>query len=504
MRNRGDPGAIVAKNVGLSFLSQVWFVVLAIVTTPYIVETLGVDLYGLYIIVTTVLGYFLFLDLGLGAALIRYVAEYHAVDDFGKIGRLIRTALALYLVVGVVGGVLIAVSATFLVDHVLTLDATDTDLAKVAFLIAAVGFMVNLPGQTFSAVPTALQRFDIVFLRTVLLGTASIGGTVVVLALGYGLLAVLTVNLVVTTLTAALFYIRTRRLVPEVSFRPRVFRPELRLLMGFGLLLAAQNASLRIVMQLDRLVVAAVAPIAAVTYYVVPLSLSQRIDSLVGNIGKATFPATSALFGQQDDRRIEELYLRAMKLTALIAIPVATILFVYAHEIMLLWLNAEFEANSSSVLMILALANLLLAFRTVPAVLLASTNRMKIGTAFTLLSATTNLALVLALVPTLGYEGAAWAVLGTAVIQIPPLYWYVHSRVVSVRLAELVRASLLKPLAAAFALVPAMLWVRSQTVSLAGLILVCLATLTAYFGLTFLLGVYDARERALIRSLLRR
>jgi O-antigen/teichoic acid export membrane protein len=499
-----DRGAIVARNVGLNFVSQLWFAVLSVVTTPYIVRTLGVDTYGLYVIVSTVLGYFSFLDLGLGAAVTKYVAEYHAAGDGRAVNRVLQSALGAYLVLGGAGAIVIAATTTLLVDHVLNVDPTDVGVAHVAFYIAALGFLVNLPAQTFSVVPGALQRFDVVVLRTIVFGTASVVGTVGVLALGYGLREVLLVNLAITVATAVSFYLKTRALLPEASFWPRLHRPELRMLMGFGLLKASQRISTLLVFQLDRLVVGAFAPIAAVAYYVVPLSLTQRILKLAGNVGVAVFPAASALSGQDDTRRIEELYLRAMKLTVLIALPTSSMMFIYSHEIMRYWLSPLFEAKSSLVLMVLSIANLLFAFTTVPAVTLDATGRIRVATLFGFSAAATNLVFVFVLVPTIGFQGAAWAVLANAAIQVPLLLSYVHAKVVSPTLSDLARFSLGRPVFSAALLWPVMIWARSLVSNLGTLALLCLVTALTYFAVTVLVGTYDRRDRALAISLLGR
>jgi O-antigen/teichoic acid export membrane protein len=335
-------------------------------------------------------------------------------------------------------------------------------------------------------------------------GTASIAGTIVVLALGHGLLAVLTVNLVITLLTAVSFYLKSRTLLPGVSFMPRISRFELRLLLGFGALRAVQRVSTRIVFQLDRLVVGAFAPIAAVAYYAVPLALSQQVTGIVNNVGTAVFPAASALSGQRDERRVEELYLRAMKLAALITLPMASIMFFYAHQIMQYWLSPEFEAKSSSVLMILAVANLLFAATTVPAVTLDATGRIRISTLFGLAAAAANLVLVFTLVPTIGFRGAAWAVLGNAAIMVPILLYYVHTRVLEVSLRDLFERCLARPLLAAAVLWPAMIWARQYATNLALVAGLCFVSLLAYVGLTVIVGAFDARDRSLFRSFIGR
>jgi O-antigen/teichoic acid export membrane protein len=267
---------------------------------------------------------------------------------------------------------------------------------------------------------------------------------------------------------------------------------------------ATQRISGRLVFQLDRLVVGAFAPIAAVAYYAVPLSLSQRVMGLVGNVGTAVFPAASSLAGEGDQGRIEELYLRSMKLTALLALPTSSILFIYAHEIMRYWLSRDFEASSSGVLMILAAANLLFAATTVPALTLDAVGRIRVSTAFGLSAAVANVILVFGLVPTIGFRGAAWAVLANAAVHVPLLLYYVHTRIFSVTVRDLLRLSLGRPFLAAVVLWPAMIWARQYATNLAFVALLCVGTVVAYVGLTVLLGSYDARDRALVRSFARR
>lgn len=501
---RGGQGARVVRNVGLNFLTQAWFAVLAIVTTPFIVRGLGADAYGIYVIVSAVMGYFSFLDLGLGSALVKYVAEFDAADDRLGLERVIRTGAALFLLLGSVGAAAIALLTSVLVDSVLTVPAQSEGTARVAFYLAALAFLVNLPSQTFGVIPIALQRFDVVALRTFVLGTLSIGSTLAVLALGRGLEAVLVANLVITVITAASFYTKTRGLLPSVSFVPRFFRSELRLLLGFGALKAVQRVTNQLVFQLDSLVVGAFSPIAAVAYYSVPLALSQRAAGVVSNVGAAVFPAASALSGQGDGRRTEELYLRAMKLTVLLALPLSSIMFVYSAPILRYWLSDEFAEKSATVLMILAVANLLFSCTTIPAVILDATGRIRVSTSFGLLAAGVNVILMFTLVPTIGITGAAWAVLGNASMSVPLLLYYVHTRVLAVGLRVLLLRVFARPVAAAAITLPLMVLARpypSNLLEMAGMIVV---TVLCYFVAAVLAGAVDRRDRAVVWSLVRR
>ncbi|MCX5707980.1 MAG: hypothetical protein NTY14_03245 [Candidatus Omnitrophica bacterium] len=66
------------KNVIWNFIGQIWMVVLAFFATPFIVRSLNVNFYGIYTLVGVIIGYFSFLQFGLGTATVKYVAQYFA------------------------------------------------------------------------------------------------------------------------------------------------------------------------------------------------------------------------------------------------------------------------------------------------------------------------------------------------------------------------------------------------------------------------------------------
>ena len=59
--------------------------------------------YGLFQLVTPLVGYFAMLDVGLGQAVLKYASEYYGRGDMDRLSRLIGTANLCYLVIGSVG-----------------------------------------------------------------------------------------------------------------------------------------------------------------------------------------------------------------------------------------------------------------------------------------------------------------------------------------------------------------------------------------------------------------
>lgn len=76
-------------------------IVIMFVMSPVIVKTLGNRDYGIWEIIMSVVGYMGLLDLGIGPALLRYVAVEHSADDKEQLQQTISTSLAFFAIIGV-------------------------------------------------------------------------------------------------------------------------------------------------------------------------------------------------------------------------------------------------------------------------------------------------------------------------------------------------------------------------------------------------------------------
>jgi O-antigen/teichoic acid export membrane protein len=486
----------IARNVTWNLGTQVWFFALALGTTPILVHRLGADGFGFYTIVGTIAGYLAVLDLGLGVASVKYISEFNGRGDTAAVQRLIGTAVAMYLALGAIGAGVLAAVAPYLGR---LLGVSSMPHALTILELAAAGFLLAMPLSFFNAVPTALQRLDITSRRNLIFGTINAAGAVALLETGHGLWAVVCLGLVVDA-AALVWFVRTvRRLLPDVSLRPRVDVPTLKLLGRFSGLKFANQVSTQSVYHLDKLLIGVLASVAAVSWYAVPVLIAQRLVSVVGNVASAFLPAASELHGRSDGARFDELYVRATKLVALLVLPLALVLVVDAEPLLQVWLGSGFAHHSATPTRILAAAYAVNAFSTIPALACDSVGRPRVTTAFSLLSTVLNLALCVALIPRYGAVGASIAVLVNSVLLVPVFLVYVHRRVLHAPVTPLLRRALLRPvLATAVALGPALLALRLEAVAAA------FATLAAFLVIAIALGVFDATDKALLRAQIRR
>ncbi len=126
---------------------------------PFIEAKLGIDEYGLWMLIGSFIGYITVLDLGLGNAIVRFVAKFRAEGD--KIGQ--ENFLAnTFIIYGLISTVvlIIGVVGYFNIDRIFPkLGPDQLGTAKIMFAILIFNITITLPGNNFSAICSAYEHF---------------------------------------------------------------------------------------------------------------------------------------------------------------------------------------------------------------------------------------------------------------------------------------------------------------------------------------------------------
>src|SRR5438477_1998037 len=325
MSNAASPmpgvGRRLFNNTILNFAGQGLILVLTFVTAPYIVHHLGPELFGIVALVQTVAGFAGFLNLGIGRALTKYISELYWKSDWAQINDFFRTAWTTCMIAGCVGLIALIGPRQSIGDSFFRGGPEVTSVTGYAIFVAAFGLFSSMLLEVISAVPGALQRFDLVNSVSVLSGSIRCLGPVVLLKMGYGVRAVLVVNLLSNLVGVAVFAILSRKLIPALNFVPKFSWPAFRRLLGFSIPLFVSALSAMIVARVDRFILAYYMPLAAVTFYTLPYSISEKLSMGVSSIASVVYPFASELHSREAHDKLQELYVRASKLLVLVILP---------------------------------------------------------------------------------------------------------------------------------------------------------------------------------------
>lgn len=341
----------LVKNATLNATGRVVSLLLLVVTLPYVVNTLGPERYAVLAIVRILLGYFSVLDLGLGRATTKFVAEALARREPQRIGAIVGTSVLLVGLLGLGGAILFGFLTPSLADRFFTIPADARSEMRLVLYASAAGVFVALARSAFVGVLEAYQRFDLLNLIYIPSAALSALVPVIVLLMGGGLLAVVVAMVATEVAVLCVYPLVCLRAAPELR-RLSVDMPMMRPMFVFGGWLTVQNIVSWLLQYLEPTLIAVLLPLAEVTFYSVPNSAATVLAMLPASIMPVLFPAFTAL-GVLDKVRGGELCWRWLRyLTLLLCLPML-LLIVFGEELLVLWLGPNFT-RSGLVLQILA------------------------------------------------------------------------------------------------------------------------------------------------------
>jgi len=496
-------GKRTARNLLLTAGSYLWSAILLVISVPILVGGLGPARYGVFVLATLVLGYAALLDFGLTPAVVRAIAMHQAASDRAALSAIVGTALTLFMVLGIVVGAMLFIFTPLLVRHLLHLPPGLEGDATFVLELTSVGFACNLALTLFLAVPQGVQRLDVFATRTIFLATLSAAAQIAAVKLGLGLRGVVVATLAVNLLALPIFVVLALRLMPNVSFRPRLQGWALRQLAGFGSMKFISQVAWLATFQLDRVIVAALLPIAQVAYYAVPVSITQKFTLVQASFATAVFPAASELHAVGATDRLQRLYLSAQKLMLVLTLGLVIPVALLAHPLMSTWIGPAFGDASAAILAVLAVGYGLTLLTGVPALIADATGRPHWTAASAFASAVINVTLTLILVPRLGAIGAAYALAINASLQGIAFILIVQRTLLRLPLRRFLGDVVVRPTIAGVGLAIYTLLVRGWITNFALLVAAGAIGLAVYLALTLAVGVLSDEEKKLTLGMLR-
>jgi O-antigen/teichoic acid export membrane protein len=451
--------------------------------------------YGLLVSLTT---YVAFAQATVETAAVKAIAE--ARDQSGS-SAAFSTAVTFYVVAGVVAGAVIAGVGTAVLG-LFTIPASLQHEAHVSVLALGLITAVGWPLKAFQDVLRGSQFF---VASAVADGLAFlvVGAALVGLGLGRAALWILvsvgaSVPFTTGVLSAAVVWLRR---LPYRYRRSLVTSAAVRSFFALSANLFLSGIADLVIYALDRAILATFRSAAVVGLYEGPVRAHNLV--LQGQSAFATpIVSVSARYAaERDEQRMHDLLLRGTRYMLATIVPPTLVLTILAKPVLAVWLGPRFAVAAVAMSLLVGYW-LLNAGVTVGVRMLIASGRARTIAVYAGAVALTNLALSLALTPSLGLNGV---VLGTTLAYALgfPFFIRLTVRSLPVTLAELAQEAWL-PAYLTGAIVAAGLLAVRFTVSLDSVPKVLGAAVIAIFGYWVVYYAVWLRpnERALVRNLI--
>jgi O-antigen/teichoic acid export membrane protein len=351
-------GGVLIRSTAWNFLGQAIPLFVAILVLPVLVARLGIERFGVLMLVWMAIGYFSVLDLGLGRALTQIVARRLGEGAEAAVADVMKTGLMLMGFASLAGASLIWAIAPWLAKSGLHIPIPlQEEMLNCLYLIAvSVPFIVTSSGLT--GILAAYQRFDIINWVRMPMAVLTILLPVAVTAFTVRLEWIAAI-IVVTRLVGWIAYlVACAHVVPRTNRMGRPHGLSVREFVRLGGWMTLSNLLNPFLVYMDRFVIAGFVSVVAVAYYATPYELITKLWIVPGAIVGTLFPAFAATFFS-DKKRASFLLAQGTKYVFLALFPLTVGVVIFSDEALGVWLGREFAANSSQVLQILAVGVLI-------------------------------------------------------------------------------------------------------------------------------------------------
>lgn len=479
-------------------------IVVTFLVTPYILDKIGPAGYGLFVLVNSLVAYGAILDLGIGGALVKLVAEYRAKGDTSGAGSVVATALRVYTLLALVCLMLTGLVAALL-PGLFNLAGESARTGQIVALLMGANLALSIFATPPMSVMAGIQRYDV----QNLVGTAGVIAnalaTVATLAAGWGLIGMVAANLPITLAMRGVSSWYVSRQAPELAMHwGGASRAIARRMLGLSSAIFLAQLSGPLQKKTDEIVIGAIITVTSITPYALARKLSEVAHQVSAQFIRVLLPIASGFDALSQPHRLRELYVAATRATLAIFMSMTVVLIVYADLILTAWVGAEY-ASAASLVIILSLASVALTSSYPAGSILQGIGRFRLIAVSSLISGLANLALSIYLAANVGVVGVAVGTLipttAEALLVVTPYSMHV----LGVSLRDLM-FRVWGPIAIATLPAAAVMLLLRATFDLTNL--VTLIPAAAVGGGTYLLAYFafpqTAREREVVLDVARR
>jgi len=380
------------------------------------------------------------LDLGLSNLLVQaYVAA--AKDSRERLSGLLSTAFVALAGLGTLS-VLVFIVLALKLPGPFKIPPEYVGKASIVFILMAVATQLGLPTMALEYACQAFHRFDRINQVQLVTVTVRVVLTVVLLADGYGLVALAAVQIMVSLSRLLLLYAALRRSVPGAHLDVRrldwnLLRPLLRR----GAWASLDNSARQLAGTSDSFILGVFSPVSSVALFGLAAKLPTQLLNMVTKGAGVILPSLARHHADRDRRQLQSVYLNTQNLVFSGMLPVVVLGCVCARPLIQVWAGSAYLA-AAAVMQWLLLAALSLAMEYASDLLLYACGEVKTAARIAIFESVANVLVSLVLVFRYGAVGLA---AGTAVTHILiNAFWYTPAACAAagIRVSALVKAAM--------------------------------------------------------------
>lgn len=335
----------MTAGVVFSYLSIAFKIISTVVYTPIILHSLGKSEYGVYSLCLSFIGYLTILNGGMNAAYVRFYVQSREKKEYSS-KSINGIFLKIFFVLGVAGmlaGLLISANAEALFGRKIL--PNEYDIFKKSLIVLSFTVLASSLNSVFSSCIIAHEKFVvgklIDLLHTILVPLI----TVPFLLCGFGSVAVVTVNFVLTVLMLTangLYAVIRLKMRFDLKHTDYVFLRSVAMFAGF---IAVQAIMDQLNWQVDKFILARLKGAGEVAVYSVGSTFNGHFITIAGAVSGVFITEINRLAARDNNKALSDLFVRTSRIFAQIAVLVMSGFVFFGMPFIKRWSGTEYTRS---------------------------------------------------------------------------------------------------------------------------------------------------------------
>ena len=358
------------SNIFSNLLGQGWVGLVQLIALPLYIKLLGIEAYGLIAFYVTLQATIQAFDFGMGATLNRELARLGAAPgEARKIHDTVHTIEMSFLGIVAIIGAGLYILAPVLSGEVIKPDGLAMNTVTQAVQLMVVLLPIQWAAGIYQGGLMGLEKQVLVNGLRVTFATVNTGVALLLLYFVSGTLETFFWwQIIASSVYLLTVFLVLHRSLPETPDARPAFRIDiLRELSGFAAGMGAISIAGIVFAYLDRWILITLADLKTFGYYAVAVVVANALYYVITPIFNAMFPRFTVLIAQRQYADLLKLYALGTQFMVGLVIPIAIIVSLFSHEILLLWTrNPALAAEAAPIASILVLGTALNGIMNLP------------------------------------------------------------------------------------------------------------------------------------------
>jgi len=373
------------NNAAWSSVDAIVYPALMLLATPVFINKLGVELYGIWMFINTIMASIGILNIGLGDATVKFVSKYLVAGEREKVNKIIGATYSVYLVLCAVV-VLVAIVSSFVVREYNWLHLAEGRTTVVFYTIQIAGLTLGLKfiEQIFLAVFKGYERYDLSAKISILGKVTTLGVNLLLVVLDFSLIHIFIGSCFVTFIYLLIEAWLVYRFSNFTHFIPLFERKYIREIFSFGIWTWFQSIIGILSGQVDKFIVISLSDIKTFAYYSIALTIFTQIHSVFSASVAWIFPVISKKIYMGE--KVDHLYNKIQFYFLGVATILLAVFYVIKDPFILMWLKEDTYKNTIDFISLFICYNLVMATTIIPYYFLNGSSHFRLNTLFMLLN----------------------------------------------------------------------------------------------------------------------